>query len=82
MDFTGRFNFGMVELTRMEENDLVTSKNCIRRHEERMETAFSRPLHAGREDNPRRLPEVTPVEYREGLAPRDPDTDAARVTSV
>jgi len=81
-DFAGRCNRGMVEIEPMEETDLATVRELVRRHYEYTESAVAWRILSGWKDTARKFVKVMPVEYRKVLAAQHLDTDAARLASI
>ncbi|MBI3770679.1 MAG: glutamate synthase large subunit [Deltaproteobacteria bacterium] len=81
-DFKGHCNLSMVELDPLEEHDLATVKDLLRRHYEYTASTVAWRILSGWQEFARQFVKVMPVEYRKVLAAAHLDTDAARVAAV
>ncbi len=80
--FARHVNTGMVALDPMDEQDLATVKDLLRRHHEYTESTVAWRILAAWQEQARAFVKVMPVEYRKVLAAAHLDTDAARVAAV
>jgi len=80
--FVRHLNPGMVEIDPMEEADLATVKDLLRRHYEYTESTVAWRILSAWEQHTRTFVKVMPVEYRKVLAAEHLDNDNARVAAV
>ncbi|MGH7897405.1 MAG: glutamate synthase-related protein, partial [Candidatus Binatia bacterium] len=81
-DFERRCNKGMVDIEPVEDEDLKTVHDLVRRHYDLTESALAWRLLSGWKETARKFVKVMPVEYRKVLAAQHLDSDAAKLASI
>ncbi len=81
-DFRDHCNLGMCEIDPLDDKDLETVHDLIRRHYDLTQSAVAWRVLSGWKELSVKFAKVMPVEYRKVLAKQHLDSDAAKLASV